>query len=319
MKERMIAVDDRNKTNMMTGESMAAGQGRIFGTGKGKPGMRRLSKEEIKQLELELLLAFCALCEANHLYYTLGGGSLLGAVRHRGFIPWDDDIDVLMPRPDYDRLMNGKGLDFAPLPAYAGLSHFKDGSSYYPFMKLEDRRTLVEERYVQDCYACRHICIDIFPVDANPASSRELRRIYRLSLFYRKLLTLQMARKGEGKTLLKRRFKPFIQAGLQASLLRRFPVPELCRQIDGLAKRGSFEKAEYVGGIVWGYGPGERIQKSRFLTPVPMEFEGHLFQGPSNYHEYLTGLYGNYMILPPEKERQDHERRVFMPENPEQL
>ena len=80
--------------------------------------MRRLSLDEVKKLEKELLCKFVSLCEENNLYYTLCGGTLLGAVRHKGFIPWDDDIDVLMPRPDYDRLLNEVNMDFSMLPDY---------------------------------------------------------------------------------------------------------------------------------------------------------------------------------------------------------
>ena len=67
--------------------------------------MQKLSDEEVKNIQIELLDEFVSVCNELGMYYTLGGGTLLGAIRHKGFIPWDDDIDVLMPRPDYDRLL----------------------------------------------------------------------------------------------------------------------------------------------------------------------------------------------------------------------
>ena len=283
-----------------------------------KRKMRALSKTEIKRLELDLLVAFSSLCESNKLYYTLGGGTLLGAVRHRGFIPWDDDIDVLMPRPDYDRLMTGQGIDRSGLAAYMEFRHWKNGTTCYPFIKLADRRTVAEEKYVENRYGCPHVCIDIFPIDANPEDPAELRRLYRLSLWYRKLLLLQMARRGEGKTRIRRWLKPAVLAGLKASLkagpLRGLSLKDQCARIDNLARKDDFETSTYVGGLVWGYGPQERIRRDRFLTPVPLEFEGCLFHGPANYHEYLSGLYGDYMTPPPPEAREGHELRAYIKE-----
>ena len=277
--------------------------------------MKRLSGTEIKQLELELLREFSGFCERKKLYYTLGGGTLLGAVRHRGFIPWDDDIDVLMPRPDYERLLAMRDRDLAGLPAYMKFRHWRNGSASYPFIKLVDQRTLVKEKYVEDRYACKQVWMDIFPLDANPENKRELERLYRLSLFYRKLLTLQMARRGEGRTALKRKVKPMLLSAFQNPVFKGLSVESLCFRIDNLARREEFAASRYVGGVVWGYGPGERISRSGYMKPVQLEFEGCIFNGPSNYHEYLSGLYGDYMVLPPKGDRISHEMEAYMLED----
>lgn len=263
--------------------------------------MRKLELDEIKEIELNLLTEFDKLCKVNHLYYTLCGGTLLGAVRHRGFIPWDDDIDVLMPRPDYERLLNHQSINMDELPDYVQLCSWKDGTLSFPFIKLVDNRTEVDVDYFDSELGANKIWIDIFPIDGNPEDEQELRKIYGKSIRLRKLLSIKLAKSGEGKTRLKRLLKPMI-----IKVLSVISIESLCAKIDKLARSYDYGSSKYIGGILWGYGPQERISKEAFETPVKLEFEGKYFNAPSNYDEYLTGLYKDYMQLPPEDKRIVH-------------
>jgi lipopolysaccharide cholinephosphotransferase len=268
-----------------------------------------LSDTEVKKLEFELLVVFEQLCEQNDLYYTLCGGTLLGAVRHKGFIPWDDDIDVLMPRADYDRLLNGININTECIPGHVRLVSWKNNQMDYPFMKLLDDRTEVDIKYLSDKHSASKIWIDIFPIDGNPADDVQLERLFRKSLFYRRILCLRTAKAGEGRTLFHKIIKPVLMACVSF-----FDKRKLCEKIDNLSKQYSFEGSEYIGGVLWGYGPQERIHRQEYMQPVKMEFEGRMFNAPSNYDEYLRGLYGDYMTLPPVEKRLTHEMKAYMKE-----
>ena len=260
----------------------------------------------IKQVEKGLLREFDSICRKNDLYYTLCGGTMLGSIRHQGFIPWDDDIDVFMPRPDYDRLLNGDvNLDF--LPDHVKIVSFKDGSSNFPFMKLVDTRTDISVDYYDDRYNVRHIWIDILPMDGNSDDPDKCAAACRKSHILRHALTLKMAQTGEGKSRLKAALKPFAKAAL-------LPIPmlTLCRMIDDVSKSFPFDEGKTVCCIMWGCGPREKIDREQFMTPVWKEFEGDLYPVPSNYVEYLTNLYGDYMQLPPEEKRVVHGITAFM-------
>lgn len=271
--------------------------------------MKMLSMDEIKNIELQLLVDFDRFCKENNLYYTLCGGTLLGAIRHKGFIPWDDDIDVLMPRPDYERLINNIKIDYNCFLEYEKVLHWKNGSLNYPFIKLVDTRTVLDAAYYNSDLGVNNIWIDIFPIDGNPADSRKLKKIYNRSLYFRKILCIKLAQRGEGKTLIKRILKPLL-----INLLSLLSFSKLCKYIDDLSKTYDFDESKYIGGILWGYGPQERIDKKEYMTPIKVEFEGHLFNAPSNYHEYLSGLYKDYMQLPPEDQRTVHGIKAYMRE-----
>ena len=258
--------------------------------------MKELSLKEIQKQSFDMLCVFKKICEKNNLYYTLAGGTLLGAIRHKGFIPWDDDIDVLMPRPDYERLLNMHNLDLSMLPDYMKLSNWRnDEGEGFPFIKLLNTHIHVEDEY---SHGDQYIWIDIHPIDGCPENDEELKRYFRKIKRRKRIILIKIAKMGKGKTRLKKFIKPFV-----IMILSPFSVKHLCDWYDKYARRYAFETSKYIGCTLWGYGPQERIEKEGYLQPVKVQFEGEEFNGPSNFDAYLSGLYGEYMKLPPEEKR----------------
>ena len=126
--------------------------------------MKKIGIEDLKKIELELLIDFDKICKAHNLRYFLIGGTLLGAVRHKGFIPWDDDIDVGMPRSDYEILMKN-AVDW--LPKHISLRNWKNTKDYvYQFSKIENNKTiLIENKYEHLKSRKGGVYIDVFPFD----------------------------------------------------------------------------------------------------------------------------------------------------------
>lgn len=136
----------------------------------------RLTEDELKQGLLEILCEFDSVCRKLGLRYSLYAGTLLGAVRHQGFIPWDDDIDVMMPRPDYERLLTSEEAFSSPFElAFSG-----KGGYMYPFAKLFDLRIRAQEQSLEGIYS-ENLWIDIFPVDGLASKESERLSDWKLS------------------------------------------------------------------------------------------------------------------------------------------
>ena len=144
--------------------------------------------------------------------------------------------------------------------------------------------------------------MDVFPIDGNPVDKKENRRLYEKSLRLRKLIFIKIAKKGEGKTALKRVLKPAVIAALKVAV----PMNRLLERIDRLSQTVPYDSTPYVGCVMWGYGPRERMSRKKFMIPVMVDFEGRKMPAPSNYDHYLRGLFHDYMQLPPVEQRVMH-------------
>lgn len=262
--------------------------------------MKELSPRETQLAELNILDYFDQICRKNGLRYSLAGGTLLGAIRHKGFIPWDDDIDVCMPRSDYERFVRLFREDSRYL-----LSCDRGRGIEYPFVKMMDRRISVKQDKIKEAPYC---CIDVFPIDGFPAEDQEASALIKKAKFYRSVCAYAMLndyKVYEGKR------SPFVfYIGRLFSCLytRRRALYNLLK----LAQKYSFDSSEFVGCVVWGlYGIGERMLKSEFEKFVDVEFEGHTFKAMSCWDSYLTGIYGDYMQLPPEEKRITHGFKAY--------
>ena len=261
----------------------------------------RLESDEIKERLFRILSDFADYCDENQLRYYLCYGTLLGAVRHKGFIPWDDDIDVMMPRPDFDRLveMNIKGMN----PNYR-LEGYSLNNSLWPFLKIQDISTRVENEYRK---GDKHLWIDIFPLDGLPADKKKSDKILKKTHKLRQLYKYYGAKIGKGKNIFRIVSKvPIIIIGKCGGL------KILSLYIDRLAHRYKFDESDYIGEIVWSLGDFERMKKADYLPAKEVEFCGRQFHAPACWDIYLTSIYGDYMMPPAEKDRTTHEYTAYI-------
>ncbi len=266
---------------------------------------KKLNLQEIKNIELQMLLAFHNFCRDNSLQYSLCGGSLLGAIRHKGFIPWDDDIDIFMPRPDYERLRQIAGSkciqDNCYVLDWRTSKQLKDKPfMFYPFLKLIDLSTEVNTKDFPIDKYYSGIWIDIFPIEGLPNSEVQIKKLYNKSWFWRQIFSLhycdKIIAKGTFQKIIKLPLLPF------AKVLRG---KYLCKKLDLLSQKYNFNDASIIGSVINAYGPQEELLKTD-IEPMEIEFEGYKFWGIKGYDVYLSNLYHDYMQLPPKEKRIIH-------------
>lgn len=256
--------------------------------------MRRLSNLEVRERQLQILTTVADHCQAAGLTFFLAGGTLLGAVRHQGFIPWDDDIDIALPRPDYEQFLREfdyPGLDVGSLRTN---SHWP-----YPFAKVWQVGTiLIEEADVGEPFG---VNIDVFPIDGLPANPLLARCLIRRVLFLRVLLALQLMVPNGRRAWHK---DTIIRIG--RALLRRVPPESFAQWITRLATTHPYPGSVFSGIVVWQYGLREITRTTNFAASLPLRFEGQEFPVPAGYKAWLTGTFGDFGTPPPREQQLSH-------------
>lgn len=262
------------------------------------PRANKLSHREIREVQLELLDTLTSICEAHNLRLYLTGGTLLGAVRHKGFIPWDDDIDLAMLRPDYEYLIKHCRAEF---PADHLLTHHSfDPITRFNAVKLEHARTYL--RFDKDMYYERDVgvFIDIFPLDIAPSNSYFF-DIHRSAVsagkfMFRRTLAIEKPRVFWREWAI-RATKALIggeKRGPYRQNLERFVQAFSARETGWLANYHGMYKARERFPAEW-VGPG----------PTKLTFEGREHLVFDEYDKYLTHIYGDYMTPPSEAQKND--------------
>ncbi len=270
---------------------------------------KELTLREVQLISLEICKKIDKICDENCFRYYLYAGSLLGAIRHNGFIPWDDDIDIVMPRPDYERFLvyiQEHQDELNPLKLY-NINLNPD----YPYMISR----VSDERYVlnienEDSYGIG-IFVDVYPWDGVGQTEEEMvkRKIKAArysSLCY--LSTRQKCIKDNTKSKTKLLIKP-VAFALAKLIGKNFFV----KKINKMALKYSYDESKYVGCLVWGTDGPRGIYPIEWMEPyTKVQFEDTELRAPKEWDKALTKLFCNYMELPSEKDRiPHHDYRAF--------
>lgn len=264
----------------------------------------KVSFREAQVGAYKILIQIDKMCREYHLTYYLMYGSLIGAVRNKGIIPWDDDIDVMMPRPDYDRfiaLCKEKSEDIAPFKLFEH-SIVKDYP--HPIARMSDQRYKIEFDNEKD-YGIG-LFVDIYPLDGVGNDKRQATKHIRRSYKNASLCFLTSRKKfGVDNTKTKLRLMAKIPAYMWANIMGN---EHYIAKADKLCRKYSYADSRYVSGIAQPFresgNENKNVYEKEWFEPIEMEFEDGKFSVPKGYDEILTMGYGDYMTPLPENQRQ---------------
>ena len=268
--------------------------------------MKQLTFEENRQAQINTLITFAEFCEKNNLRYFLACGTLLGAVRHKGYIPWDDDIDVWLLRPDYDefvRVFREKNTN----PEYS-IAIPGDKNAKHSFIKLYNNTTIKIEDGIKYKNDYLGVDIDIRPLDGSPKDYNTYKKWYKKLKFHHLLFFARISSLKYGSFI--RKMKVFILKSICGT------KKQILAKQDKLHKKYSFANSEYIGAASCYFDSIKvRFKKEWFEEYILLDFEGKKFRAPKEYDKVLTAQYGDYMTLPPAEKQKPHQcNNVFWKE-----
>lgn len=269
--------------------------------------MKIIELEELKEIELEMVKYFDKICRENNINYYMVGGTLLGAVRHKGFIPWDDDIDIAMPRKEFEKFCRVMECE----NSYYELDFYNISKQYgYPSPKLLDKRTTLIDYKLGSGKEVSSVFLDIFLYDGmgNSKSTAMFHYLF-LKIFKRMVFLSRRNFHMESKV------KTIVFA-IPWLICKLLGTNRINRLYNKFCSRREFEEYKYVACAAGRYGKREVFEQSVFNKTCDLPFEDTVLKAPIGWDEYLKSLYGDYMKLPPKEAQQsNHSVEVWWNEN----
>lgn len=263
--------------------------------------MQPLDLPEIHALLLEILRYVDATCRREGLHYSLCGGTLLGAIREGGFIPWDDDADIMMPRADYERFLSIARVE----GRYTLLARRFQPDYYYHFAKLAHPATVMREDNVPPVEGMG-VFLDIFPADPFPKGQAEIDAYMRkLTSLRRKWWHAVKLDYAQDASRAKRAAKRLL-LGPYAAYCRARGIDHWYRQIDAMLHDPRYQDSPVMGFPVGSYKERDIFAREMFAHYIDVPFACATLMAIRDYDAYLTSLYGDYMTPPPPGKRKVH-------------
>ena len=257
--------------------------------------MKKLTLEECKQISLDILIDVAKFCDENNLTYYLSVGTLLGAIRHKGYIPWDDDIDIMMPRLDYNKFINTY--------KHEKYKVCKPSTGMFYYAKVYDDTTVKYEPGIDyKKFKPIGVDIDIFPLDGIVNDEKIINKLYKKECFLEMLWRLSIQPIFYRKNPLK---------AINRIIPRIIGSKNLVKMIEKNAQTYDYDNSDYVVRMRRSPNGFTGALAKEVYEKDYVDFEGHRFCIPKGYDEWLTRFFGDYMKLPPEEDRVVHEFECY--------
>ena len=263
--------------------------------------MIEIDIEEIKQIQLDILIKIDEFCRRNGIPYFLAAGTGIGAARHHGYIPWDDDIDIAMTRPNYERFIHSFNGFAEHLSLYAPEL---DWNYYAPYANVCDNRTLLLEGAIGHRGQEIGVKVDVFPIDGT--TDNHIYSVIRHKFV--RLLDQIMSRKRRDMSIVWRTDKwKFCTCLLVRTIFYFISYTTLQKIVHRIGTKFPFETSSQAYNIVSSdYKLPVQCRREVYEQYIDVSFEGYTLMTIKDYDTYLSALFGNYMQLPPEEQRVGH-------------
>ncbi len=259
--------------------------------------MKKIELAELKKIQLEILKDVHVYCIKKGINYSLGYGTLIGAIRHKGYIPWDDDIDIIMPRADYEKFI----IEFnKENKKYKVIAPCILSMSYAPYANVINTETILVEEHISNDYEMG-IKIDVFPIDNVPSNTIRRKILYAKVKLIKELIIY----KNNNLSSLRHHWKKILSRVVKSV----FSKVDLSLRLEELASAQNIKNLNsgIVNNIVW-CACDEKgcFPKSALKEYINVSFENNEFKALFGYDDFLKAHYGDYMKLPPKEKQINH-------------